>query len=402
MRIPGRDELRASRYGPELRRARVGVSVVFGVCGAAFATWAARVPAVQHRLGLTPGQLAVGLFGLAAGSVIALVSASVLISRIGSRAAAMSGSAVLCLGLTLVSLAGDLPFFVLGLLVLGAGNGLLDVSMNAHAARVERAYGRPIFAGFHAFWNIGGLAGSGLAAAAAGLHISVTAEFPVSGAALLAVSTWAITTRFLSGPDQGQGRGSLGVVLPSRGLLALGVIAFCGFIAEGTVNDWSAVYLRSSADAAPYVASLGYFAFSIAMITVRLVADRLVMRVGATRITRLAAITAVVGFALVIAVPDPAPGIAGFAVIGLGVAAIVPLAWSAAARKQPGSPGQAIAGVATFGYLGFLLGPVMVGGLAGLIGLRLALISAAAVTLGVYFLAPAVRPPADLPSRTLP
>ena len=109
---------------------------MFGVCGAAFATWAARVPAAQHRLGLTPGQLAVGLFGLAAGSVIALACAGVLITRMGSRAAAMAGAAVLCLGLPLVSLASSLPFFVLALVILGAGNGLLDVSMKIGRAHV--------------------------------------------------------------------------------------------------------------------------------------------------------------------------------------------------------------------------------------------------------------------------
>ena len=376
---------------PELRRARAAVSVVFAVCGAAFATWAARVPAAQHRLGLSPGQLAIGLFGLAAGSILALACAGVLITRIGSRTAALAGSAVLCLGLPLVSLAGDLTFFVLALVVLGAGNGLLDVSMNAHAARVERAYGRPVFAGFHAFWNIGGLAGSGLAATAAAAHVPVAAEFPVSGAALLAVSSWAISSGFLRGPDPGQGPGAPGLAVPSRALLALGVIAFCGFIAEGTVNDWSAVYLRSTAAASAAVASLGYFAFSVAMIAVRLVADRLVARIGAVRLTRIATLTAVTGFALVIAVPDPAAGIAGFCVIGLGVSAIVPLAWSAAARQQPGAPGRAIAGVVTLGYLGFLLGPVTVGALAGLAGLRLALAAAAAVTLGVYVLAPALR-----------
>ena len=356
------------------------------MCGAAFATWAARVPAAQHRLGLTPGQLAIALFGLAAGSVIALAASGALITRVGSRAGAAAGSALLCLGLPLAAFAGSLPFFVAALAALGMGNGLLDVSMNAHAARVERAYGRPIFAGFHAFWNIGGLAGSGIAAVAAARQVPITVEFPVTGAALLALGLGAIGTGFLRGADEGQG--GAGFAWPGRVLLALGVIAFCGFVAEGTVNDWSAVYLSSSAGAPPAVASLGYFAFSVAMIGVRLVADRLVTRIGAARLTRLAAAVAVAGYLLVIAVPDPAAGVAGFAVIGLGVAAIVPLAWSAAGRRQPEAPGRAIAGVATLGYLGFLLGPVLIGGLAGLAGLRLALIAAAAVTGAVWFLAP--------------
>jgi hypothetical protein len=375
----------------EPRRARAGVCLTFGVCGAAFATWAARVPAVQHRLGLTPGQLAIALFGLAAGAVLALAGSGPLLTRVGSRAGAAAGAAVLCGGLALVPAARGLPSLVAALLVLGAGNSLLDVSMNAHAARVERAYGRPVFAGFHACWNIGGLAGSGIAAAAAARQVPVAVEFPVSAAVLLVLGLAAIRGGFLGGADEGQG--GPGFAWPGRILLALGVIAFCGFIAEGTVNDWSAVYLSSAAAAAPAVASLGYFAFSVTMIGARLVADRLTARIGAVALTRLATVIAVAGFALVIAAPGPAAGVAGFAVTGLGVAVIVPLAWSAAARRQPGAPGRAIAGVATLGYLGFLLGPVLVGGLAGLAGLRLALIAAAAVTAAVYVLAPALAGP---------
>ncbi|WP_245645807.1 MFS transporter [Pseudonocardia acaciae] len=170
----------------EAARARVGVSLVFGVCGAGFATWAARVPAAQQRLGLSPGELAVGLFALAAGSVVALVAAGPVIGRIGSRRGVVAGAAVLCGGLPLVALAPDLGVFVAALAVLGVGNSLLDVSMNAHAARVEERYGRPIFAGFHAYWNIGGLVGSGSGALLAGVPISV--HFPVAGAVLLAAA----------------------------------------------------------------------------------------------------------------------------------------------------------------------------------------------------------------------
>jgi len=149
------------------------VSVVFAVCGAAFATWAARVPAAQLRLGLDAGELAIALFGLAAGSVAALLTAGPLIARIGSRRAVLAGTAVLCAGLPAAAHAPDLPLFTAALLVLGAGNGLLDVAMNTHAARVEQAYGRPIFAGFHAWWNVGALVGAGAGAALAAVPIGV-------------------------------------------------------------------------------------------------------------------------------------------------------------------------------------------------------------------------------------
>lgn len=373
----------------DLRRARWAVSVVFAVCGAAFATWLARVPAVQAQAGIGTGGLAAGLFGLATGSVLALLGAGALITRIGSRAGVLASAVVLCGGLPLVAFAPGAGTFIAALVVLGAGNSLLDVSMNAHAARVEEGYGRSIFAGFHAFWNIGGLAGSGVDALMETWHVPVPVHFSCAGAILLGVAAWAAAGGFLRGPDRGQGEASF--ALPTRALVPLGVIAFCGFVAEGAVNSWSAVYLADVTRAAPAVASLGYFAFSVTMIGVRLVADRLVDRVGAARFLRAATVVAVLGFGLVLAVPVPLAAVLGFAVTGLGVAGIVPIAWSVASRKQPQAPGRAVAAVAACGYAGFLVEPALVGGLATGIGLHWALGSAVVLTACVFFAAPAAR-----------
>jgi MFS family permease len=363
------------------------VSLVFAVCGAAFATWAARVAAVQRQLGLSAAQVAAGLFGLAAGSVLALLAAGPLLTRIGSRRGVLAGAGVLCGGLPLVASAATFGLFVAALVVVGVGNSLLDVSMNAHAARVEHGYGRPIFAGFHAYWNIGGLAGSGVAALMGAWHVPPRPHFAVAAAILVAVAVWAATAMLLPGPDAGQGGAAF--ALPSRALIPLGVIAFCGFVAEGTVNDWSAVYLSGVATANAAVASLGYFAFSITMIAVRLVADRVVARTGTVWFLRSVTVIAVAGFAVVVAVPLPVAGVLGFAVLGLGVSGIVPITWSVAGRTQPDAPGQAIAAVAACGYLGFLTGPVLIGALTGAVGLRWAVAAAGLLTAAVYVLAPA-------------
>ena len=383
----------------ELRRARVAVSVVFAVCGAGFATWAARIPAVQEQLGLSTGQLAVGLFGLAAGSVLALLASGPVVTVAGSRLTALVGAGVLSSGLVLVALAPGLGWFVGALVVLGAGNSLLDVAMNAHAARVEAGYRRPVFAGFHAFWNVGGLAGSGAAAIAGAQRLPVTVHFTWSAALLLGVALWATTAGFLRGRDQGQGEAAF--ALPSRALLALGTIAFCGFLAEGTVNDWSAAYLTDVTGSTGAFASLGYFAFSTTMIAVRLVTDRLVVLVGVVALTRVAAATTLAGFALLVLVPAPAAALAAFAVVGLGVAAIVPLAWSSAGQREPAAPGRAIAAVATCGYLGFLLGPVLIGALAEVVGLRWAIVAAAATICTVWVMAPTMRVPASTATADL-
>jgi MFS family permease len=380
------------------RRARIGVSVSFVVCGTGLSTWAASVPAVQQKLGLTAGQLAVGVFGLAVGAVFALLCAGPLLTWISSRTGVVLGAAVMCAGLPLVAFAPNLSMLVGALVVLGIGNSLLDVSMNAHAARVESAYGRSIFAGFHAFWSIGGLVGSGIAAAMALWQVPITVYFTSVGVVLFVIAVLTARGFLFRGPDQGQRQddgdgGGAAFALPGKALLALGMIAFVGFVAEGSVNDWSAFYLRNIGRSSAAFASLGYFAFSITMIVVRLVADRMVRRTGMVRFIRAAAVTTVAGFALLVAVRAPAAGLVAFAVIGVGVSGIVPMAWSAASKKRPESPGQAIAAVAACGYVGFLTGPVIIGGLTEWLGLPFALGCVGVLSGIVWFLAPTMRAP---------
>lgn len=365
------------------------MSAVFAVCGAAFATWAARVPAVADQLNLTTGELAAGLFGLAAGSVVMLVAAGPLLTSVGSRGGALAGTCLLCGGLPAVAVAPNLPVLVVALVVFGAGNSLLDVSMNAHAARVEQGYRRPIFAGFHAFWNIGGMLGSALSALLAAGQVPVHLHFPAAGCGLLLVALAAIGGCFLAGPDPGQGGAAF--ELPGRALLALGAIAFCGFLVEGTVNDWSALLLVGNG-AGPALASLGYFGFSLTMILVRLVADRVSARTGAAVFVRVASVLTALGLLLVAAVPIPLVGVVGCALIGLGVSGIVPLAWSSAGQRQPEAPGKALAAVATCGYLGFLVGPVLVGSVAGVVGLPVAFGALALAAVAVHLLARTMAP----------
>jgi MFS family permease len=222
--------------------------------------------------------------------------------------------------------------------------------------------------------------------------VPISVHFTAAAAVLALIAAATIHRSFLTGPDAGQGDDVF--ALPDRRLIPLGAIAFCGFLAEGTVNDWSAVLLTTTTDAAQSVASLGYFAFSISMIVVRLVTDRTAERFGAVLVARVSAVLTGCGFVLAVATSSPALGVVAFAVIGLGVAAIVPLSWNAAATKEPAAPGRAIAAVATCGYLGFLTAPVIVGTLATAIGLAPAVLVAGALSVVIVGLAPSLRVPA--------
>lgn len=364
--------------------------VVFFVTGVTFATWATRVPAVQNQLALSESQLAIALLGLAAGAVAGLLGAGAITVKIGSRAASITGLIVLCGSLPSLAFVPSLATLTTALFMFGAGNSVLDVAMNAQAVLVERAYGRPIFAGFHAFWSIGGLVGSALGAIVAATDIEIHVHFPMIGTAMITMGLFACW-RFLHEPNDESRADLPAFTLPNRALLALGVIAFCAFIAEGTVNDWGAVYLTQIAHASQGTAALGYFVFSATMVIGRLTTDRIVEVIGPVRFILVASGISVVGLGLSLIAPSVLAGLIGFALLGLGLAGTIPITFSAAGKINPESAGTAIAAVSTLGYLGFLAGPVVIGALAELLGLRAALITVVVLTALMAVFARATR-----------
>jgi fucose permease len=276
-----------------------------------------------------------------------------------------------CLLLPLPLVSPSVPWLVLSLLALGAGNGILDVSMNAQAVALERRYGRPILSSFHGLFSLGGFAG----AAVTGLAMSggmgdrthVTATALACAGAVVTILAWLVPSDGPAGPP-----GPV-FVRPARALLGLGLLAFGGLLAEGAMADWSAVYLRDALGTSPAVAAAGFTAFSLAMAAGRFGGDRLAARLHPDRLLRGSAALAAVGLGAALLIGRPAAAIAGFGLVGLGIANVIPILFSAAGRV-PGVPaGTALAAVATTGYFGFLAGPPLIGLTAELTGLPVAL-----------------------------
>jgi hypothetical protein len=250
--------------------------------------------------------------------------------------------------------------------------GALDVTMNAHGVAVERRYGRPILASFHAGFSAGGLAGGALGALAAGANLDVRVHLAIV-AALAAVTGLVWSRRFLPGGEDTLPREAPVLVRPPRRLWALGFLAFACLLIEGASADWSAVYMRDSLGSSAAVAALAFTAFSVTMTIGRLTGDRLVERSGPHRIVRAGGLIGAAGFGAALLAGVPAAGIAGFACLGIGMASVVPIVFRAAGSAPGISPGVALAAVSSMGYLGFVVGPSLIGGLAGLIGLPTAL-----------------------------
>jgi MFS family permease len=358
-------------------RPRLAVSTLFLVNGAVLASWLPHIPAVKARLTSGDGQLGLVLLAMAAGAVVALPAAGRMVGQVGSRLVSSAAAVALCLAMPLPVLSPSLPALVASLAVLGACNSMLDVAMNAQAVAVEQRLRRPIMSSFHALFSLGGVVGALLAGATMALGLSDLAH--VVGAALVALAAVVVALPGLVSVSPAAARPAPTLARPQRGLLGLGLLALLGLLAEGAMADWSAVYLRDTLDASPAVAAVGFAAFSLAMTAGRFAGDALVARRGPRSVLRVSSAVAAAGLAAALLAAHPAAGILGCAVVGLGIANVIPVLFSAAARVPGVEPARGLAAVATTGYLGFLAGPPLIGVVAEAAGLAvgLGLVSAA-------------------------
>jgi MFS family permease len=353
------------------RAARLAVAVFFFLIGAVFATWATRIPAVQARLALSPGELGLALLGTAAGELVFMNLAGYLAARFGSRSITVIAALFFCAMLPILALAPSLPALVATLLLFGAGFGSVNVAMNTQGVAVERRYGRSIFNSFHACYSLGGLTGSLAGGLVAAHGIAPLPHF--LGVALIGIILTLFAARFLL-PARADAQGTgVAFARPTRTLLALGLVAFCVVLGEGAMADWSAVYLNSTLRAGAGLAAAGYAAFSIVMAIGRGLGDRLTNRLGPGTMVRLGGLVAASGLTLALVVSWVPLALLGFGLVGAGFSVIFPLTLSAAGRTSKQVSGTAIATVATCGYVGFMVGPALIGFAADAVSLRISL-----------------------------
>ncbi|MBB6097977.1 MFS family permease [Deinobacterium chartae] len=389
-----------SPLSPHVRAARTAVSTVFLVNGAALATWVSRIPAIKRDLGLSDGVLGLALLSMAAGALFAFSVTGYLIARYGSRRVTVAAGLLFCAALPLLAVAPSLALLVLTLALFGALNGAMDVAMNAHGVEVEARYGRPILSSFHGMFSLGGLIGAGIGALVAGAGITTEVHF-AAAAVLLEAALLLVALRLLPTPPAHRPGDSV-FALPSRSLLGFGIIAFCASMTEGSMADWSAVYLRDTLGTGAGYAAAGYAAFSLTMTAVRFGGDALVARLGPVFMVRWGGLVAAVGLGSALLLGHPAATLLGFACVGIGMATLYPLVFSAAGRTPGVTSGTAIAAVATMGYSGFLAGPPFIGLLAEGISLRGALGLVALLCLLIALLSPIVRRAERAPEREAP
>ena len=364
------------------------------------ASWASRIPAVQQQLNLSEGTLGLALLGMASGALPAMLVTSRLIARFGSPTVTRFAGFALCLSVLLPALSFSCLSLFAALLLLGAASGVLNVSQNAQAAHIEKLWGRPIMASFHALFSIGCLTGAVLGAGAARAELAPLPHLGLIGCLLCVLVVVAAryllpATKREATENMPRPRFSLGGHGSLAPLVSLCVISFCTVFSEGAVADWSAVYLKRGLGASPGLAVIGYAAFALMMVVGRTTGDRLGHLWGDKKLVRLSAILATVGFGTALLIGGIVPAIFGCACMGLGCASVYPIMVRASARLSGFAPGTAIAATGTVGYLGFFIGPPLIGLVAVHITLRWALLLVVAASAAIIFLAPAVAPKTD-------
>ncbi|MCX4546324.1 MFS transporter [Streptomyces sp. NBC_01565] len=357
-----------------LRKGRRVTFAYFALNGFVMGMWVVHIPVVQQRAGIGHALLGWLLLLLGAGAFAGMRLAGPLTDRFGAGVTVPSGAALCAAALVLPALADDARTLGAALLLLGFGNGCLDVGMNVHAVQVERGYGRPVMSAFHAVFSVGGALAALAGAATLGLGLPAAVTLGVTGLGGLVLALLAAPGLL----ERDGGPVGPAAARPSRRtaprVRVLAVLAFLLMLCEGVANDWSALHLKDSLGAPAATAALAYGAFATAMTVGRFLADRLTARTGPVAVLRHGAALAAAGLALAVLAPGIPAALVGWTLFGAGLSGCVPQLFSEAGRVDPEAAGANVSRVAGLGYLGMLAGPAVIGPLTHLVPLGSALL----------------------------
>ncbi len=405
---PSPEPVHSTPGAHRLRTARWGTAAVFVLLGVVQGSLASRMPALKAHAGLSDGLLGLALLGIPVGSILAVQVTGRWIARRGSSPVVVAGGALMCVALVTPAYATGFVTLLGALVLVGVGIGLTDTAMNVHAVLVEKGYARPIMSSFHGFASLGNLVGAVLGAGAARLAMDPRMQFPlvaaaglgagvVAGRALLPGSVDAVSTRVAAAADAQPSAGAVPDLEPGRAvdtprgapwsaaLALLAAVALLAWVSEHAISDWSAVYLRDQLSASGATATYGYALFALCMVLTRFVSDRVTAALGPRRVLRWGGLTAGLGLAAGLSSGTVAGSIVGFGLVGIGMAGVVPIVFTATGTLPGVSPGHAVSKVAGVAFTGSLIGPPLIGLTAALTSLRtgLLLVAGGAVLIGL-------------------
>lgn len=308
---------------------------------------------------------------MAIGAVIGMPFTGWLAVKYGSAFITKAFAGILCSAIALIGFPSTMTLESVVFFTIGLFNGGMDVTMNEQAVLVERMWKKPIMSSFHGLWSVGMATGAGTGALFSKSHIDLSFHFIAVAAVSIVTLMWA--SRYLiKGRPVATGH-QTGFILPKRMIVPLGLIAFCGMLSEGSVADWSAIFMNKVIGATESFSALAFGAFGAGMTTGRFTGDYITLRYGKKRLLLADGLLAITGLAVALGFVSVWSTFVGFFLAGLGLATIVPLIYTTAGNAPGVSPSVGIAMATTIGYAGFFVGPPVIGYLADSFGLRIGL-----------------------------
>jgi MFS family permease len=355
--------------------------VLFALFGLIMGSWAGRIPALAANVHVSHAALSMVLLMGGLGAVVSYPISSWLMGNYGARKTLLVSGLALLADLVSIGMAPSVPRLMLSVLMLGITASTFDVAVNSAATRREKQTGKSELSKLHGLGCAGGLAGATLGSLMASLHIAPATHFLML-AAPLALLLWA-AYQMLDADDAGETVEKKKFSLPRGPLALLGAIGFLGSMVEGSIADWSGVFLREHFHATEGLAPLALSAFSVMMLTSRLFGDRFKARYGAKPLVTGGAMLGAAGLFFAVLSPNAVFALGGFAVAGLGLSLVFPFVFSAAGAQGP----AALAGVASMAYTGSLMGPPAIGTIAQGLGMQAAISWIAVLALGIAWVA---------------
>ncbi|MEY0254497.1 MFS transporter [Morganella morganii] len=369
------------------RREQMATRALFFVAGFASAAWAALVPFAKLNTGVNDGVLGLLLLCLGGGALVAMPLTGVLTTRFGCRLVMTVSVILLSITLPLLAVIDHTGLLALTLIIFGMGIGITDCAMNIQAIIVEKAAPKPMMSGFHGFYSVGGIAGAG---AMSGFMLAGMGALQAAGA-VTAVCLLLLALSYKGMLDYAWPSEGPAFAVPRGAVLLIGIICFATFLAEGSVLDWSAVFLTEYRHVPESMGGLGFACFAVLMSLGRLTGDNIVAVLGRPQVVLWGALLAAGGLLLSVLSDNWLLALAGYGLIGLGCANVVPVMFSAIGRQTSMPQAVAVPAVTTLGYLGILAGPASVGLIAYRFTLPAALLAVVALLLLVALLSRKVR-----------
>jgi len=352
-----------------LNRMRLAVSLFYFGQGVSFASWASRIPDIKHRLHLSDADLGTILLALPLGQLCTMPISGRLVTQYGSKKVLTIAASVYVLALSNLGLASAPWHLAVFLFLFGVVGNMCNISVNTQGVEAEKLFIKPIMTSFHGAWSIAGFAGALIGLLMINLHIVPYLHF-----CFIAFLIWInilLNHRHLvpGKPEVSESKRSF-FVKPEGDLLQLGIIGFCSMATEGAMFDWSGVYFKEIVVAPQSLVLLGYASFMVMMALGRFMGDRVISKMGRKRTLQTSGLIISAGMAISVLFPDIISATIGFMLVGIGVSVIAPTLYSVAGNNKKISAGMALAMVASVSYLGFLMGPPLIGYISALSTLR--------------------------------